>query len=308
MATAAGTASCGLDEGAARAPRSPAVRSLRYLLRGTLCLLMPSDCRLCSNPLTETRSYPVCDDCMDHLQGATLADTCDVCGEPLAPDAMFAAKFSSSTESLCPGCAAERPRFTRATAFGSYDDLRPAIHLMKFEGVPALAVPLGRLLATAMLAHRPAAPMEMTVIPVPLFRGKRAFNQSTLLAESALRVVLRVDPGWKLVLQTNLLRRTRSTESQFLLSPAQRRSNLRGAFRAGEAVAGMHVLLIDDVYTTGATAAECTRVLLRAGADSVRVATLARAGKHAAVPWQPHRALVRDGPAQAGLYTNGSGL
>lgn len=177
---------------------------------------------------------------------------------------------------------------------------------MKFEGMPSLAVPLGELLAAAVLAHRPDAPGEMTVVPVPLFRGKRAFNQSTLLAESALRAVRKADPAWRLTLRTGLLRRTRRTESQFLLSPAQRRTNLRGAFAATADLANTHILLIDDVYTTGATAAECTRVLLAAGAGSVRVATLARAAKHTAACWQPARTEARDGPHQRGLFVEGA--
>ena len=72
-----------------------------------------------------------------------------------------------------------------------------------------------------------------------------------------------------------------------LLSLAQRRENVRGAFALRGGVAGQDILLVDDVYTTGATAAECTRVLLLAGARSVYVATLARAGRDIAVRWQP---------------------
>ena len=302
MTAATGAASCSQDEGAAGKCCSAVARSLRFLLRGCLSLVVPANCRLCTLPLTEVRTYAVCDDCMQTLREASLTATCDVCGEPLAPDAMYASKFSADAESLCPECAAEGPRFVRATAHGSYDELRPAIHLMKFEGMPSLASPLGELLAAAVLAHRLKAPREMTVVPVPLFRGKRAFNQSTLLAESAIRAVRRIDPAWRLTLRPGLLRRTRRTESQFLLSPAQRRTNLRGAFAAAAGVGGIHVLLIDDVYTTGATVAECTRVLLAAGAGSVRVATLARAAKHTAAYWQPARTEARDGPRQADVF------
>ncbi|MGI4854771.1 MAG: ComF family protein [Janthinobacterium lividum] len=173
----------------------------------------------------------------------------------------------------------------RATAYGLYDDLRPAIRLLKFENTPSLAKPLGAMLAHAILHLQATSPSTLTVVPVPLFRGKRAYNQSTLLAQHALRIVRAAAPGWTLLLQTGLLRRVRHTESQFLLSPAQRRDNLRGAFQAGGDATGLDVLLIDDVYTTGATARECTRVLMAAGARSVRIATLARAGRDVAVRW-----------------------
>lgn len=195
-------------------------------------------------------------------------------------------------ERKCPACVAERPRFARATAFGLYDDFRPAIRLLKFEGVPALAKPLAAMLASAILQLQAAAPPALAVVPVPLFRGKRPYNQSTLLAEHALRLVRHAAPGWTLSLRPGLLRRMRRTESQFLLTPTQRRENLRGAFQADVIVKGLHVLLIDDVYTTGATAHECTRALLNAGAASVRIATLARAGRDIAVRWQPAKQLM----------------
>jgi ComF family protein len=182
-------------------------------------------------------------------------------------------------------------------AFGLYDDLRPAIHMMKFEGVPALARPLGALLAQAMLSLQPDSPEALTVVAVPLFRGKRSYNQSVLLAESALKRLQVLAPGWRLRLASGVLVRARKTDSQFLLSPAQRRQNVRGAFAVRGRVSGQDVLLVDDVYTTGATVAECTSVLLRAGANSVRVATLGRAGRDTAVRWQPER------KARAGAHT-----
>ncbi len=168
---------------------------------------------------------------------------------------------------------------------------------MKFEGVPSLAKPLGALLAIAIAKHQDRLPGELIVVPVPLFRGKRSFNQSTLLAQSSLSFLKRSEPALKLTLRTGLLHRQRQTESQFLLSPAQRKHNVRGAFRASTGVRGLNILLVDDVYTTGATVSECTRVLHAAGAESVRVATLARAGRDYAVPWRPALSTKAVGPS-----------
>jgi ComF family protein len=200
---------------------------------------------------------------------------------------------------LCQRCVADRPKFVKATAWGDYEDLREVVHMLKFDGVPSLARPLGRLLANAILSLRKDAPSAMAVVPVPLYRGKRQYNQSMLLAASALKLVRRAEPAWSLQLQPALLKRIAHTESQYLLSPAQRRDNVRNAFAASARVQGQHILLVDDVYTTGATAAECTRVLLKAGAASVRVATLARAVRDGATRWRPPLASVsRDGPGK----------
>ncbi len=262
-------------------------------------MLAPGSCRLCERRLLQPVDHPVCETCLLQLRALPVESTCNICGEPLAPEALYASESDQMGERLCTACIAQRPRFVRATAFGLYDDLRPAIRLLKFEGVPSLAKPLGAMLARTILRLQATAPAMLTVVPVPLFRGKRSYNQSTLLAEHALRAVRRSAPDWTLSLRPGLLRRTRRTESQFLLSPAQRRDNLHGAFQADAAVRGLHVLLIDDVYTTGATAHECTRALLAAGAASVRIATLARAGRDIAVRWQPPALPARAQPSSS---------
>jgi ComF family protein len=122
----------------------------------------------------------------------------------------------------------------------------------------------------------PAGPIA--VIPVPLHRSKlreRGFNQAELIARAAIKISpsrdrLRLCPG--------VLERTRDTASQIGLTSHQRRLNLRGAFRVAqiEAAKGREVLVVDDVFTTGATVSECARVLRRAGATKVWVATVAR--------------------------------
>jgi ComF family protein len=122
----------------------------------------------------------------------------------------------------------------------------------------------------------------LTVIAVPLFAARerqRGFNQSVLLADSAIMHLKKLRPFLKLRAEHTALIRVRDTEAQFGLNPHGRRRNLRGAFRVSDAdaVLGREVLLVDDIMTTGATARECARVLVRAGAAKVWVATLARA-------------------------------
>jgi ComF family protein len=116
------------------------------------------------------------------------------------------------------------------------------------------------------------------VIPVPLFKGRRrqrGFNQAELIARAALKTRT---AGERLLLATDMLLRTRATQSQIGLTSHQRRENMRGAFtiaRAAE-VTGREIVLVDDVYTTGTTATECARMLRKAGAAKVWVATVAR--------------------------------
>ena len=176
-------------------------------------------------------------------------------------------------------------------AYGSYDGgLRELVHLLKYNGVRPAAGVLGRMLAESIATLDPAfAQKTVLVIPVPLFKSKRhqrGFNQAELIARAALKFC---SVGERLQLRTDLLLRMRDTHSQIGLSSHQRRENLRGAFAVASAaeVTGREVLLVDDVYTTGTTASECARVLRRAGAAQVWVATAARtlklASKHAEI-------------------------
>jgi ComF family protein len=120
------------------------------------------------------------------------------------------------------------------------------------------------------------------VVPVPLHRSKhaaRGFNQARSLAVAALEVLRKTHPQWRLTLAPKTLMRLRATESQAGLTPRQRRLNLRGAFTVSDpgAITQKHILVIDDILTTGATARAAALELRRAGAASVWVATLARA-------------------------------
>jgi ComF family protein len=180
----------------------------------------------------------------------------------------------------CGNCLETRPRFEKACAYGPYDgELRELIHLLKYEQVTPAANVLGGMLAEAISKLEIRGPMLM--IPVPLHHSKRRqrrFNQAELLARAAQKR----SPIAGAELATNLLLRTRATVSQIGLTRPQRAENIRGAFQVEYRgrIAGQNVLLIDDVLTTGTTASECARVLRKAGAEKVWVATVARTLKH----------------------------
>ena len=203
-------------------------------------------------------------------------------------ESVRAVGLSRSDAVRCDACTAEMPPFLVAKSFGDYGgSLRTLIHLHKFDGMRALARPLGERLAHAMEQACADAVEPLHVVAVPLYRRKRAFNQSALMATEAMRVLRRKHPELVLQAAHSLLRRTRQTESQTHLSPRQRHENVRGAFEVRGRVAGLHLMLVDDVFTTGATVTECTRVLLNAGAASVRVVTLARTQQQLAALWVP---------------------
>ncbi|MGC1963828.1 MAG: ComF family protein [Candidatus Sulfotelmatobacter sp.] len=239
-------------------------------------VLFPSDCRICGTPLVKISRLPVCQECLDAMP-AIGGGVCSICGERLFSSYAVA---GVAGEPRCGLCRRIEPPFARAAAYGSYESgLRELIHLLKYGGVRPAANVLGRMLAEAIAMLEPEFPADsVAVIPVPLHRTKlrqRGFNQAELIARAAMKIRQRGD---RLHLCTEVLERKRETASQIGLTSHQRRENLRGAFAVAqpESVKGREVLVVDDVYTTGATVSECARVLRRAGVTKVWVATVAR--------------------------------
>jgi ComF family protein len=249
-------------------------------------VLFPADCRICSAPLLSISRLPVCPDCLERIHPVS-GQVCSICGERV-----LSAYAENDPDGLrrCPVCRRIDRPFTRAVAYGSYDGgLRELIHLLKYNGVRPAAGVLGRMLAEAIATLNPEferIKLEQTaleqnkfaVIPVPLYKTRqrqRGFNQAELIARSALKV-LRPIGHFELI--PGVLQRTRDTHSQIGLTSHQRRENMRGAFAitCAQEVIGREVLLVDDVYTTGTTLSECARVVRRAGAAQVWVATVAR--------------------------------
>lgn len=188
--------------------------------------------------------------------------------------------FASKTggDHLCGECmerpgALEKP-FSRARACGSYTGvLKKMIHAYKYHGKTGLGRPFGELLHFFFRMYFSGDGIDR-VVPVPLHRKKlvkRGFDQVTHMLESR---------AWpRDLVAGNLLVRVRHTETQTGLDRRRRGENVKNAFAATDAsaVSGRRILLIDDVFTTGATLEECARTLNRAGASGVFLLTLARA-------------------------------
>jgi ComF family protein len=254
----------------------------------------PADCRICNAPLIKVSRLPVCDECLASVR-PLAGSFCAVCSEAVNLPGYADQEAIDREQTLCSLCRRAQPPFVRAVAYGSYEgELRDLIHLLKFEQIRPVAAVLGAALAKAIgkldgrLANeKPSLGAVFSekkrgegiaVIPVPLHKRKQAqrgFNQAELIAREALK---QMRDASRFELLAGVLVRQRETGSQIGLTRHQRRVNLRGAFAVSDAtqIRNRDILLIDDVLTTGTTAAECTRVLLRAGAARVWVATVAR--------------------------------
>jgi ComF family protein len=254
-------------------------RVLRSPVDALSCALLPSSCVLCGSPLPQLSSAPICNVCWTEfpIQSGPVCSCCgDTLGIPVLESAMQA-------HGLCRTCRMAPPPFVRAVAYGLYQGrMKAAIHALKYDGLHPVAKVLGRMLAEAIGQLAQEAPAEMLVVPVPLHRSKhaqRGFNQARSLAVHALNHLRKTHPQWRLTLASSTLMRLRATGSQAGLSSRQRRLNVRAAFSVSDpaSVADKDILLIDDIFTTGATARSAAQALKRAGAASVWVATLARA-------------------------------
>lgn len=199
--------------------------------------------------------------------------TCDLCGRetrlaPSGPGAYF-----------CPDClSALEPIPETPMAFGYLDGVQAGlfyndaaarlIHAFKYAGAKYLAESLGAFL--------PTPPDADWIIPVPLHpfrRRQRGYNQSQLLAQRLSR-----ETG--IPMQTKTLTRIRNTPSQAQRTHAERPGNVRDAFLAGRGLQGSHILLVDDVITTGSTLDACAQALRMAGVAEVWAVTVCTAGEN----------------------------
>lgn len=221
-------------------------------------LLFPPTCVACDRP-----GWRICPRCAQLVLPAPQT-ICQRCGraQPTPVDRC----------DLCRDDAAFPLQRARAAAL-HVSPLREWIHLLKYEGRRDLAPLLARYLVAALDRPdwREIVPRLDAVAPVPLHderRRERGYNQAELLAQALCE-------RRRLPLRTDLVQRSRLTRSQVGLNRAERRENVQDAFTATSACRGLSVLLIDDVYTTGATLCACASALLKAGVAAVYALTLA---------------------------------
>ncbi len=239
---------------------------LKGLIRAALDLVYPRNCQLCETPLAEQEYGVICACC---LEGAKWIEPpfCQRCALPFVG--------AVEGEFNCGYCKELEFHFTRAAAAClARGVVLDAIHHFKYNR----RMYYGKHLADWIVAagQRWVNWGEVDgIVPVPLHPRKkrdREFNQAEYLAEAVGEAFLK--PVWK-----RALRRVRDTKTQTRLDAQQRRENLRGAFAPGRqagSVKGQRIVLVDDVFTTGATLDACAKVLRVAGAADVRVLTVAR--------------------------------
>ena len=260
-------------------------------------------CIACGAIIDNTREYMLCDDCMKELKWNTGA-TCRTCGKPLGPaisSALTAGLFNDSRDAellrkegnttsmssrvpniarYCHNCMQSHHYFDRGYSCLSYGGReKTPILALKHAEKGYIARALGEMLADRLLAAV-ASDGELpwdVLVPVPIHpsrRVARGYNQTELIADEVSRILgIPTD-------KTSLIR-VRATEKMKGMTDEGRQKNIEGAFaisadaERSEFLRNKRVLLIDDVYTTGATADACSKALLSAGANSVEIATIA---------------------------------
>lgn len=241
----------------------------RGLIDELLELLFPPRCQLCQQPGND----PLCETCLE--DALFIGDPiCDLCGAPM-PEQRPAGQ-------LCEECRDGRI-LSAARAVGLHElTLRRAVHHYKYQGRTRLAQPFGAMLARVIRrATERGLPMDRcaALVPVPLHPRRRAwrgFDQAELLCRH-------ISPLIDLPVAGDVLRRVRHTTPQTSVQGAhERRENVRGAFEASGAkcLRGRALILVDDVFTTGATIEECASVLRNAGTVAVYAVTITRTTPH----------------------------
>jgi ComF family protein len=234
--------------------------------------LYPPRCRACGGRIVGRDGEYFCAACWPEIH-IIRHPLCTICGRPF--------EDASGDDHRCGSCLSRPPHFARARAWACYPreqasdhPLRRVVQKFKYGRRVSLGKPLGRLMAQGCREFLDTCAADM-IIPVPLHPKRlrwRGFNQSVLLARQVSR-------AYNIPLDPFAVYRSKETPPQTQLTEAERRKNVRGIFSLNpqRPIDGKRVLLVDDVYTSGATVNECSRCLKQGGAKEVYVLTLARA-------------------------------
>lgn len=242
------------------------IASVPQLMRRAVRFLLPVECEICRTPLADDPIPHFCSTCWRTITPPGQS-RCARCDRPFVSPVAT----SYSPKLACHSCAERPPSYTKAWTLYPYQaPLRDAICLFKYRGNVSLAAPL----ASLMIDRLPMLGSIDLILPVPLHAVRlreREFNQSLLLAD-------RIGRHLGIPVSCADLIRTMASPAQTSLSRKDRLSNLRGAFTAPHpaSITGKRILLIDDVFTTGATVNECAKTLRKAGSGDVFVLTLGR--------------------------------
>ncbi len=228
-------------------------------------MFYPADCAACKGEREPGSGSMLCEKCRGELRPLPRP-FCERCSLPF--EGVVGGDFA------CSHCADKEFVFDRAVAACRLTGVaRECVHRFKYDGATWLGPELLELLVAAAKARIEWSKVDC-VVPVPLFpvrQRERHFNQAEWFARRLVRAL----PA---TLSVGNLRRTRDTATQAFLNATERMENVRGAFAARRPAEFMRrrVVVVDDVFTTGATTNECARVLRAAGAESVTVLTVSR--------------------------------
>jgi len=248
------------------------VRShFRGMCEALASLVLPAPCRICTRILDTGSPIPFCHDCLAALTQTLPAPFCAQCGRPIVSVAVA----EGITPPLCHLCRSGMYAFDLARSFGAYSPrMSRAILLLKYGNVTPLGAWFARRLA-GLVASQPQGFAADAVVPVPLDRGRlreRGYNQAELIARPLARLL-------GIPFRSYLLVRTRPRPNKLRLTRRERWETVRGAYATQKTaqVDKLRVILVDDVFTTGATLDACSRALKAAGAARVVGLTVARA-------------------------------
>ena len=236
-------------------------------LRLAELVLFPSFCRRCGRLLDRVGERLVCADCWAEARPIRRAGACSICGRFLD---------GAGGPHVCRACIERRPAFAVHRSCGTYEGaLKDIILLFKYRKLAILGRGLAAIAGEAVGRDAELWSGVDAVIPVPLHprrKRERGFNQSRVFAAELGRIVNKD-------VRDGVLVKIRNVPPQTSLEGHERAGNVRGAYRVAKEdfVAGKILMLVDDVYTTGATVGECARTLIEAGAKEVRAVTIARA-------------------------------